>query len=163
MRLLAIVAGVAVLWLVTAMQVPSHERMPIGTVVIGAVVSQPFGCTNLELEPFDPQCPSHHTHTGVDLAAPAGVDVHSATAGTALVGSDPAGAGNYVVVVVDDRVRIIYCHLSEFRVSSGDAVAAGEVIGLVGATGLATGPHVHLQVNVDGHPIDPEVFLGITS
>jgi len=160
MRLIAIGAGVVAVWLITAMQVPSHERMPVGTVVIGAVVSQPFGCTNLELEPFDPQCPSHHIHTGVDLAAPSGADVHSATPGTALVGYDPAGAGNYIVVVVDDRVRIIYCHLLEFEVTSGEVVAPGEVIGLVGATGLATGPHVHLQVNIDGRPIDPEVFLG---
>jgi len=160
MRLVAIVAGAVVVWLVTAMQVPSHERMPVATVVIGAVISQPFGCTNLELEPYDPRCPSHHTHTGVDLAAPAGVDVHSATPGTALVGYDPAGAGNYVVVVLDDHVRAIYCHLSGFRVSSGDVVAPGQVIGLVGATGLATGPHVHLQINFDGKPIDPEVFLG---
>ena len=160
MRLVAIVVGAVVVWLVTAMQVPSHERMPVATVVIGAIISQPFGCTNLELEPYDPGCPSHHTHTGVDLAAPAGVDVHSATPGTALVGFDPAGAGNYVVVVVDDQVRIVYCHLSEFRIAAGDPVAPGQVIGLVGATGLATGPHVHLQVNIDGVPIDPEAFLG---
>ena len=69
------------------------------------------------------------------------------------------GAGNYVVVVVDDHARVIYCHLSEFQVSTGDAVAPGQVIGLVGATGLATGEHVHLQVNIDGHPVDPEAFL----
>ena len=78
----------------------------------------------------------------------------------ALVGYDPAGAGNYVVVVVDEHVRVVYCHLSEFRVGAGDPVAPGQVIGLVGATGLATGPHVHLQVNIDGVPIDPEAFLG---
>ena len=70
------------------------------------------------------------------------------------------GAGNYVVVVVDEHVRVIYCHLSEFQVGAGDAVAPGQVIGLVGATGLATGPLVHLQVNVDGLAIDPDVFLG---
>jgi len=160
MRLVAIVAGAVVVWLVTAMQVPSHEQMPVATVVIGAVASQPFGCTNLELEPVDRLCPSHHIHTGIDLAAPGGTEIHSATVGMALVGYDPAGAGNYVVVVVDEHVRVVYCHLSEFRVGAGDPVAPGQVIGLVGATGLATGPHVHLQVNIDGVPIDPEAFLG---
>ena len=160
MRLAAIVAGAVAVWLVTATQVPSHERMPVAMVVIGALVSQPYGCTDLALEPFDRSCPSHHIHTGTDLAAREGTEVHSATAGMALVGYDPAGAGNYVVVVVDDHVRVLYCHLSEFQVITGDAVAPGQVIGLVGATGLATGPHVHLQVNVDGVPIDPDAFLG---
>ena len=160
MRLVAILAGAVFLWLVTAMQVPSHERLPIQAIVIGAVVSQPFGCSNLDLEPFDARCPSHHIHTGIDLAAPDGTDVHSATAGTAFTGYDPLGAGNYVVVAVDEHVRVIYCHLSGFQVGAGDAVAPGQVIGLVGATGLATGAHVHLQVNVDGLPIDPDVFLG---
>ena len=159
MRLLAVGAAAVVVWLVAATQVPSHLRLPIGMVVIGASVSQPFGCTYLELEPFDPSCPQRHTHTGVDLAAPLGTEVHSATAGTALTGYDPAGAGQYVEVVVDDRVRILYCHLSAFRVQWGDPVTPGQVIGLVGATGLATGPHVHLQVNVDGTPVDPVAFL----
>ena len=159
MRLLAAGAGAVALWLVAATQVPSHERMPVQAVVIGAVVSQPFGCTNLELEPFDPICPQHRIHTGIDLAAPVGAAVHSATAGTAFIGYDPSGAGQYVEVIVDSRARVLYCHLSAFRVQSGDPVTPGQVIGLVGATGLATGPHVHLQVNLDGKPVDPARYL----
>ena len=159
MRLLAIASVAIVTWLVAATQVPSHERLPLASVVVGATVTQPFGCTDLELEPFDPNCPAHHFHTGVDLAARLGTNVYSATAGSAYVGYDPAGAGNYVEVVMDPHVRILYCHLSEMRVSSGQEVAPGQLIGLVGATGLATGPHVHLQVDVDGTPVDPATFL----
>jgi murein DD-endopeptidase MepM/ murein hydrolase activator NlpD len=159
MRLAAIAAVAFVTWLVAATQVPSHERLSVASVVIGAIVSQPFGCTGLELEPFDPHCPTLHFHTGVDLAAPLGTDVYSATAGKAYVGYDPAGAGIYVEVVTDPHVRLIYCHLSESRVSSGQEVAPGQLIGLVGSTGLATGPHVHLQVDVDGTPVDPMTFL----
>src|SRR2546423_14775691 len=107
-----------------------------------------------------PTSPSTPDQTRTAPHARQGTEVHSATAGMALVGYDPAGAGNYVVVVVDDHVRVLYCHLSEFQVVTGDSVAPGQVIGLVGATGLTTGPHVHLQVNVDGIPIDPEAFLG---
>jgi len=159
MRLLAI-AGVAIVtWLVAATQVPSQERLPVAGVVIGAVVTQPFGCTDLELEPFDSDCPSRHFHTGVDLAAPLGTDVYSATAGSAYVGYDPAGAGTYVEVLMDPHVRILYCHLSETRVASGQEVTPGQLLGLVGATGLATGPHVHLQVDVDRTPVDPATFL----
>lgn len=159
MRLVAIVACGLVLFLVTATQVPSHIRLPVSSVVPGARVTQPFGCTTFELEPFDPRCPTRHLHTGIDLAATLGSDVFSATAGTAVIGYDPDGAGNFVKVVVDAHVRILYCHLSAFRVGQGDAVSPGQLIGLVGATGLATGPHVHLQVNIDRVPVDPAWFL----
>ena len=158
-RILALAGGAIAVFLVGATQVPSHAKLPVSTVVVGAVVSQPFGCTSLTLEPFDPSCPSHHTHTGIDLAAPLGTDVHAATAGTAQTGFDPAGAGNFVAVWFDAHVRIVYCHLSAFAVRSGDVVVAGQVIGYLGATGLATGPHVHLQVDVDKVPVDPVVFL----
>lgn len=159
-RIVGAIAGVMAMFLVGATQVPSQVRLPVAAVVVGAVVTQPFGCTPLELEPFDPACPSHHVHTGIDLAARAGEEVHSATSGAAVTGYDAAGAGNYVAVIAGGRVRILYCHLAGFAVRSGDPVAAGEVIGFVGATGLATGPHVHLQVDVDGRPVDPQVFLG---
>jgi murein DD-endopeptidase MepM/ murein hydrolase activator NlpD len=151
--------GVAT-WLVAATQVPSHVRLPVEGVVVGAVVTLPFGCTDLELEPYDPTCRTRHFHSGIDLAAPEGTAVYSATEGTARTGYDPMGAGNFVSVAVDAHIRVVYCHLSAFRVGSGQQVSPGEVIGLVGATGLATGPHVHLQVDVDGVPVDPTRFLG---
>ncbi len=159
MRLLAILASGLVVWLVTATQVPAQIRLPLASVILGAVVTQPFGCTSLELEPFDPSCPSRHIHTGIDLAARLGAEVFSATAGTAITGYDALGAGNFVKVVVDRHVRVLYCHLSAFRVATGDPVTQGQLIGLVGATGLATGPHVHLQVNIDGEPVDPAWYL----
>jgi murein DD-endopeptidase MepM/ murein hydrolase activator NlpD len=160
MRILALAAGAATMFLVGATQVPSHIRLPVASVVVGATVTQPFGCTPLVLEPFDPQCPSLHFHTGVDLAAPSGAEVHSATSGMAVTGFDVAGAGNFVAVVVDRTVRVLYCHLSAFAVRTGDRLSPGEVIGYVGATGLATGPHVHLQVDIGGVPVDPVRFLG---
>ncbi|HET9780622.1 MAG TPA: M23 family metallopeptidase [Candidatus Dormibacteraeota bacterium] len=153
-------AGLALAtWLVAATQVPTHVRLPVAAVVAGATVTQGFGCTTLELEPFDPNCPSRHFHTGIDLAAPEGNDVYSATDGTVTTGYEPLGAGNFVAVRVDSHVRIVYCHLSAFRVTAGQTVSAGQLIGLVGSTGLATGPHVHLQVDVDGFPVDPATFL----
>jgi murein DD-endopeptidase MepM/ murein hydrolase activator NlpD len=134
-------------------------KLSLEGVVEGAVVSQPFGCTRLVLEPFDPFCPGKHVHTGIDLAAPVGREVHSATSGIAKLGLDPKGAGLYVVVTVDSHVRIFYCHLSAFRVLGGVAVQPGQIIGLVGSTGLATGPHVHFEVQVDGTPVDPAEWL----
>jgi murein DD-endopeptidase MepM/ murein hydrolase activator NlpD len=159
MRIVGVLVGATLVWLVVAGALPSHVRLPVDAVVVGANVSQRFGCTSLELEPFDPFCPGHHVHTGIDLAAPAGTEVHSATAGTAHVGFDPSGAGNYVVITVDAHSRIFYCHLSLFRVRSGESVSPDQVIGLVGATGLATGPHVHFEVQVDGTSVDPVAWL----
>ena len=63
MRVIAIASVAIVTWLVAATQVPSHERLPMAAVVVGAAVTQPFGCTSLELEPFDPGCPTLHFHT----------------------------------------------------------------------------------------------------
>ena len=159
-RVVVIAVLVVAGWLVAATQVPSQVRLPLSGVVPGAVVAQPFGCTEMDLEPYDPACLSRHFHTGIDLAAPEGSPVYSATDGTAYTGYDPMGAGNFVAVRVDPHVRIVYCHLSTYRVSDGESITAGQLVGLVGATGLATGPHVHFQVDVDGEPVDPLAFLG---
>ncbi|MFI5282766.1 MAG: M23 family metallopeptidase [Candidatus Dormibacterales bacterium] len=159
LRAPAMIVAAALVWLLAAAQVPGQARLPMSAVVAGAVVTQPFGCTNFPLEPFVLACPGFHFHSGIDLAAPVGTQVRSATAGVARVAFDPAGAGLYVTVLVGARGRILYCHLSSALIHQGEAVQAGEVIGLVGATGLATGPHVHLEVQVDGRPVDPAGWL----
>ena len=146
-------------WVVAASQVPGHTRLPIAGVVPGAVVSQPFGCTNLELEPYDPFCPGRHIHTGIDLAAPIGRTVLAATVGTARVGFDPNGAGLFVLVIVDAHARVFYCHLSAVSVADRQAVTAGQVIGAIGESGRATGPHLHFEVQLDGSSIDPVAWL----
>jgi murein DD-endopeptidase MepM/ murein hydrolase activator NlpD len=158
-RVPALALAAVFIWMVAASQMPRDVRLPLGGVVEGAVVTQRFGCTSFELEPFDPFCPGHHIHTGIDLAAPTGTPVSSATAGTARTGFDPTAAGMYVEVFVDSHVRILYCHLSAILVRSGESVSPGQVIGLVGSTGRATGPHVHFEVQVDGRSVDPAAWL----
>ena len=101
MKLFAGVGVALAIWLVVAAEVPSHPRLQVADVVVGAVVTQPFGCTDVELEPFDDLCLYHHRHTGIDLAAPVGSAVHSATYGRALTGYDPSGCGLYVAVMAD--------------------------------------------------------------
>jgi murein DD-endopeptidase MepM/ murein hydrolase activator NlpD len=153
------VVGGAMVWVVAASHVPSHFRLPLASVVVGAVITQPFGCTSLELEPYDASCPGGHMHTGVDLAATMGTPVHSATDGIARVGFAPEGCGNYVVVSVNSHVRLVYCHLDAVAVAGGQAVTSGEVIGALGSSGLSTGPHLHLEVQRDRKSIDPAVWL----
>ena len=159
LRVAGVGAAVAAVWVVGASQVPNHQKLTLAAIVPGAVMTQPFGCSTLLLEPFDPYCPTRHIHTGVDLAAPAGTAVRAAAGGTASVGFDPAGAGLYVEVDVDGHVRALYCHLSIASVGNAERVITGQLIGEVGATGLATGAHLHFEVQVDGRAVDPVVWL----
>ena len=159
LRVVTMAAGVSVVWVIGASQIPTHERLPVAGVVAGAVISQPFGCTSFELEPYDPFCPGRHIHTGVDLVAPLGTAVHSASSGVAYAGVDPDGAGNFVMVVADAHVHVYYCHLSSIGVVNGQTVSAGQVIGALGESGKATGPHLHFEVQVDGTSVDPVAWL----
>jgi murein DD-endopeptidase MepM/ murein hydrolase activator NlpD len=149
----------ALIYMVGASRVTNDAKLTLAAIVPGAVMTQPFGCTSLVIEPFDPYCPSHHVHTGVDLAAREGTPVYAAEAGTASIGFDAQGAGLYVAVSSGSHVRVLYCHLSKATVIPGELVATGQVVGAVGATGLATGPHLHFEVQVDGRAIDPVAWL----
>jgi murein DD-endopeptidase MepM/ murein hydrolase activator NlpD len=159
LRVTGICFAAMLIWVVGASRVTSHEKLALTAIVPGAAMTQPFGCSTLVLEPFDPYCPSHHVHTGVDLAAREGTPVYAADAGTASVGFDPGGAGLYVAVSSDSHVRALYCHLSKAEVYEGELVVTGQVVGAVGATGLATGAHLHFEVQVDGRAIDPVAWL----
>ena len=162
-RVMAIGAAIGVAWTMAASRAIDQQRLPLTTVVPGAVVTQPFGCTTLTLEPFDPMCPSRHVHTGIDLAAAAGTAVYAATGGVARVAYDARGPGLFVTVEYGADVRILYCHLFSAAVTSGHVVSAGDVIGTVGSSGLATGPHVHFEVQVAGRSVDPAQWLAAGS
>jgi murein DD-endopeptidase MepM/ murein hydrolase activator NlpD len=149
----------ALIWMFGASSVVSNEKLTLAAIVPGATMTQPFGCSALTLEPFDPYCPTHHIHTGVDLAAKEGTPVHAASRGIASVGFDLNGAGLYVAVLSGSHVRALYCHLSIALVSGSQQVTTGEVIGRVGSSGLATGPHLHFEVQVDGLAVDPLSWL----
>lgn len=141
---------------------PTRDHLPRWTphgVVEGAVISQQYGCTDFELEPYEPACPTRHFHTGIDLAAPAGVAVHAAGSGVVRVGSDPAGYGINVLIDHGGGMSTLYAHLGATDVASGAAVQEGERLGTVGSTGLSTGPHLHFEVRVRGRPVDPYGYL----
>lgn len=159
LRMVLIAAAAGLAWMCAASQLADQTRLPVDVIVEGAVLTQPFGCTSLALEPFDPLCPSRHVHTGIDLAAPPGTAVVSATAGVAHVGYDARGAGLFVAVDAAGSVRILYCHLFSSVVHSGEQVVAGQMLGTVGSSGLATGPHLHFEIQVDGRSVDPVQWL----
>jgi murein DD-endopeptidase MepM/ murein hydrolase activator NlpD len=95
-------------------------------------------------------------HAGVDFPAETGTPVGAARAGTVVfAGPSGSGWGNLVVVAHGSGVRTRYAHLSRIDVRVGARVGGGSTIGLVGATGAATGPHLHFEVVVRGANVDP--------
>ena len=98
-------------------------------------------------------------HAGLDLKAPAGTAVAAAAAGRVVYAGPRGSFGNAVLVAHGRGVRTLYAHLSRVDVSLGERVAAGQAIGLVGASGRANGPHLHFEVRVRGAAVDPLTAL----
>jgi murein DD-endopeptidase MepM/ murein hydrolase activator NlpD len=95
-------------------------------------------------------------HAGIDLPAPHGTGVAAAGAGrVAYAGYRAGGWGNLVTIAHRAGVRTMYAHLSRVDVRVGQRVGAGFQVGLVGATGDATGPHLHFEVRLRGAAVDP--------
>jgi peptidoglycan hydrolase-like protein with peptidoglycan-binding domain len=94
-------------------------------------------------------------HTGVDFPAPSGTPVFAARAGVVTVTRWLDGYGNTVALKHELGVSTLYAHLSAILVKPGAHVAAGQPIARVGATGTATGPHLHFELRVRGAAIDP--------
>ena len=95
-------------------------------------------------------------HAGVDLPAASGTAVESAAPGVVTWAGDRAGGWGLLVVVKHrEGVRTLYAHLESIAVRVGDSVAGGTLLGQVGATGDATGPHLHFEVRVHGAAVDP--------
>lgn len=94
-------------------------------------------------------------HTGLDFAAPTGTPIRSIAAGTVKSASYDGSYGYKTVVTLPGGGEVWYCHQNSLGVRPGQSVAAGEVIGTVGATGNVTGDHLHLEIRYGGEPVDP--------
>lgn len=122
--------------------------------VSGYTISSPFGNRK------SPTAGASSNHKGVDMACPSGTPIYATRAGTVTVASYQAGgAGYYVSINHGDGFASIYMHMTRYVVSKGQSVAQGELIGYVGSTGVATGPHLHFGVSYGGTYVNPMAYL----
>ncbi|MFJ3444339.1 peptidoglycan DD-metalloendopeptidase family protein [Streptomyces sp. NPDC086081] len=101
-------------------------------------------------------------HTGVDFVVPTGTSLKAVGAGTVVSAGWGGAYGNQVVIKLNDGHYAQYAHLSQLSVSAGQTVTAGQQVGLSGATGNVTGPHLHFEIRTApgyGSDVDPVAFL----
>ena len=130
------------------------EAIPNGDPLQGAgQFSSAFGYRT------DPITGRSSLHTGLDLRAPSGTPIYATAAGTVIVAEYHNTYGNYIQIDHGNGYVTVYAHCSSLNVSVGDTVERGDLIAAVGATGRATGKHVHYEVRLNGQFLDPMDFL----
>ncbi len=98
-------------------------------------------------------------HTGVDISAPHGQEIKAGGSGRVILAGPYGGYGNTVIIDHGGGMTTLYAHQSQLNVSYGQQVAAADIIGYVGSTGLSTGPHLHFEVRLGGRVVDPEDYI----
>lgn len=99
-------------------------------------------------------------HSGLDFAAPTGTSIKAPAAGQVILVGDYFFNGKTVFVDHGQGLISMFCHLSSIDVKVGDELARGAHVGKVGATGRATGPHLHWNVSLNNTRVDPSIFIG---
>ena len=104
---------------------------------------------------------SRNLHGGLDLVSDSSLEVHAVRAGRVIFAGRSGGYGNTVVLAHPGGIETRYAHLRRILVARGDSVAEWERVGIVGSTGLATGPHLHYEVRLLGRALDPQRILAL--
>lgn len=98
-------------------------------------------------------------HSGLDIAGRRGTPVYAAAPGRVIVAGYNSGYGRMVEIDHGFGISTVYGHCNSLKVSKGDQVEAGQLVSTIGSTGRSTGPHLHFEVRLDGHPVDPIDYL----
>lgn len=107
-------------------------------------------------DPFNGRKRMHH---GIDIAARSGTNIFPLGKGTVIFSGRKSGYGNIVEILHGKNIVSRYAHIKKSLVKKGQTVTKKDVIALVGSTGRSTGPHLHLEIAINGETIDPEIFL----
>lgn len=98
-------------------------------------------------------------HTGLDIAAPKGTPIKAAAAGTVTFSGEKGSYGLLIVITHDNGIQTYYGHCSKLYVSAGTRVSQGQTIAAVGSTGNSSGPHLHLEIRINGIAYNPQNYL----
>ncbi|NYT65567.1 M23 family metallopeptidase [Alcaligenaceae bacterium] len=101
----------------------------------------------------------HAMHEGLDFAAPRGTPIYAASGGVVAQARAVSGYGKMVEIDHGNGLMTRYAHASSLHVKTGDVVEKGQMVAKVGSTGRSTGSHLHFEVRMAGHPLDPTLFL----
>jgi murein DD-endopeptidase MepM/ murein hydrolase activator NlpD len=112
-------------------------------------ITSPFGMR------VDPITGRYALHSGIDIAADYGTPIQAAADGIVIFASWYGGYGNAIIIDHGSGLSTLYAHCSAMYVQLNQPVQRGQVIGAVGATGYATGPHLHFEIRVNGVPVNP--------
>lgn len=99
------------------------------------------------------------THTGLDIACSTGTDIKSVAKGKVIFAERDGAYGNLVKIDHGNGVETWYAHCSKIYVTVGEEVKPGDVIAAVGSTGNSTGPHLHLEIRIEGVAMNPQKYL----
>lgn len=108
---------------------------------------------------WDPFARHNQFHSGLDISGTMGQNIYAPADGKVSWVGKQGAYGNLIVVEHEGHVSTYYGHLSKFAVTVGDTVTRGQIIGYIGATGFATGPHLHYEIRVHGEPINPAKYV----
>ncbi len=157
--------------MILAFLATSPDASPLVGWPVGGQMTQGFGCSVYYTGIPGPGCRAETPwfHAGVDIAAPVGRPVRAAMAGTVIFagpdGSGPVCNGGYhgygLGVVIDNGAgwQTLYAHLSRIDVAAGQVVGPQTIIGAVGETGCASGPHLHFGLRHKGGLLDPQIYI----
>jgi murein DD-endopeptidase MepM/ murein hydrolase activator NlpD len=135
---------------------PARFTLPLGAPASPRPDGKGFGSRWI----FNGKPDASELHTGADYALPAGTPIAAAADGTVVVAEDLFYPGKAVFIDHGDGLITMYFHLSEIKVEVGNEVKRGDTIGLVGLTGRASGPHLHVGVRWHNARVDPQFLFG---
>lgn len=143
----------AMLDLALAKRVGIEASLPTFTPVHHFSVGSVFGRRR------DPVTGRATMHEGVDFTAPTGTRIHAASGGIVVQAGYRGGYGKVIDIDHGNGLMTRYAHASILKAKPGDLIEKGQEIARVGATGRSTGSHLHFEVRMAGHPLDPALFL----
>ena len=129
---------------------PSVNGVILAAVPVNGIITSRFGSISSIRS---------SAHKGTDIAVPLGTDIKVVADGTVVFAGWDGDFGNLIKVDHGNGVQTWYAHCSKLYATVGQQVKAGDVISAVGSTGNSTGPHLHLEIRVNGTPVNPQLYL----